>query len=174
MPGDYDIPCKLLPTFDTNYQLEVQAPPVVKGPILISYGDLAGYEFGTWVRNPYESFNRRKPDAVIMDSIAVYYGDYAIPEATAMAYTRRATQGLKSDPAAALDAARTAVSLVPNGFDANRALGDALAANSDIEGAKAAYRVVMGRLPEMEPSAQQHWRPILERRMAELESDAKK
>ena len=149
-------------------------PPVVKGPILISYGDLGGYEFGTWVRNPYEMFNRRKPDAVIMDSIAVYYGDFAIPDAEAMAYIRRATRGLRADPAAALSAARTAVSLVPNGFDANRALGDALAANGDLEGAKAAYGVVMGRLPEMEPSAQLRWRPILERRMAELEAGSKK
>jgi hypothetical protein len=174
MPSDYDIPCKLLPTFDTNYIQEIEVPQVVKGPILISYGDLGGYEFGTWVRNPYEMFNRRKPDAVIMNSIAVFYGDYAIPDATAMAYIRRATRAMKSDPAAALSAARTAVSLVPNGFDANRALGDALAANSDLEGAKAAYRVVMGRLPEMEPSAQQRWRPMLERRMAELESGVKK
>jgi len=174
MPSDYDIPCKLLPTFDTNYIQEIEVPQVVKGPILISYGDLGGYEFGTWVRNPYEMFNRRKPDAVIMNSIAVFYGDYAIPDATAMAYIRRATRAMKSDPAAALSAARTAVSLVPDGFDANRALGDALAANSDLEGAKAAYRVVMGRLPEMEPSAQQRWRPMLERRMAELESGVKK
>jgi len=174
MPSDYDIPCKLLPTFDTNYIQEIEVPQVVKGPILISYGDLGGYEFGTWVRNPYEMFNRRKPDAVIMNSIAVFYGDYAIPDATAMAYIRRATRAMKSDPAAALSAARTAVSLVPDGFDANRALGDALAANSDLEGAKAAYRVVMGRLPEMEPSAQQRWRPMLERRMAELESGIKK
>jgi hypothetical protein len=104
----------------------------------------------------------------------VFYGDYAIPDATAMAYIRRATRAMKSDPAAALSAARTAVSLVPNGFDANRALGDALAANNDLEGAKSAYRVVMGRLPEMEPSAQQRWRPMLERRMAELESGVKK
>jgi hypothetical protein len=73
-----------------------------------------------------------------------------------------------------LSAARTAVSLVPNGFDANRALGDALAANGDWTGAKAAYGMVMGRLPEMETSAQQHWRPILERRMAEIESGGKK
>ena len=174
MPSDYDIPCKLLPTFDTNYIQEIEVPQVVKGPILISYGDLGGYEFGTWVRNPYEMFNRRKPDAVIMNSIAVFYGDYAIPDATAMAYIRRATRAMKSDPAAALSAARTAVSLVPKGFDANRALGDALAAHNDLEGAKAAYRVAMGRLPEMEPSAQQRWRPMLERRMAELESGIKK
>jgi hypothetical protein len=174
MPSDYDIPCKLLPTFDTNYIQEIEVPQVVKGPILISYGDLGGYEFGTWVRNPYEMFNRRKPDAVIMNSIAVFYGDFAIPDATAMAYIRRATRAMKSDPAAALSAARTAVSLVPNGFDANRALGDALEANNDLEGAKSAYRVVMGRLPEMEPSAQQRWRPMLERRMAELESGIKK
>jgi hypothetical protein len=173
LPSDYDIPCKMMPTFDTSYIQELEVGPVVKGPVLISYGDVAGYEFGTWVRNPYEMFNRRKPDAVIMDSIAVYYGDYSVPDATAMAYIRRANRGLRTNPEAALNAARTAVSLVPNGFDANRALGDALAANGDFEGAKAAYRVVMGRLPEMEPSAQLRWRPMLERRMAQFESGGK-
>jgi 4-amino-4-deoxy-L-arabinose transferase and related glycosyltransferases of PMT family len=174
LPADYDIPCKLLPTFDTSYIQEITVPPVVKGPVLISYGDLAGYEFGTWVRNPYEFFNRRKPDAVIKDAIAVYYGDFAVPDATAMAYIRRANRGLRRDPVAALAAARQAVALVPNGFDANRALGDALEANGDFEGAKAAYRVVMSRLPEMEPSAQERWRPMLERRIAELETHGKK
>jgi Dolichyl-phosphate-mannose-protein mannosyltransferase len=174
LPSDYDIPCKLLPTFDTNYSQEIEVPSVVKGPILISYGDLGGYEFGTRVRNPYEAFNRRKPDAVIANAIAVYYGDYAIPAAQTMVYVHRANQNLRRDPAAALSAARQAVALVPDGFDANRALGDALAATGDIEGAKAAYRVVLGRVPEMEPSAQLRWRPILERRMAELERDVQK
>lgn len=174
LPSDYDIPCKLLPTFDTNYIEEIQVPPVVKGPVLISYGDLGGYEFGTWVRNPYETFNRRKPDAVIMNSIAVFYGDYSIPDAAAMAYIHRANSSLKSDPAAALNAARQAVALVPDGFDANRSLGDALAANGDIQGALAAYKVVMGRLPEMEPSAQQLWRPRLERRVAAITASGRK
>jgi hypothetical protein len=31
----------------------------------------------------------------------------------------------------------------------------------------------MGRLPEMEPSAQLRWRPMLERRMAQFESGGK-
>jgi hypothetical protein len=174
MPSDYDIPCQLLPTFDTSFGHEIMVPPVVKGPILISYGDLGGYEFGTWVRNPYESFNRREPDAVIANAIAVYYGDYSIPEAMAMAYTTRASRGLRRDPAAAVASARQAVALVPNGFDANRALGDALAATGDIEGAKAAFRIAAGRVQEMEPSAQEHWKPILDRKLADLESRSNK
>jgi len=80
---------------------------------------------------------------------------------------------MRSDPPAAVDAARKAVSLVPNGFDENRTLGDALDAAGDLEGAKAAYRIAMGRVQEMEPSAQLRWRPILERKMAELEAKSK-
>lgn len=174
LPSDYDIPCKLLPTFDTGWVQEIEVPPVVKGPVLISYGDLGGYEFGTKVRNPYEMFNNRKPDAVIKDAIAVYYGDFAIPEAQAMMYMRRAGRAMRSDPTAAVSDARTAVSLVPNGFDENRTLGDALERAGDLAGAKAAYDVAMGRVADMEPSAQLRWRPMLERRIAEIESRSKK
>lgn len=174
LPSDYGIPCKLLPTFDTGWVQEIEVPPVVKGPVLISYGDLGGYEFGTKVRNPYESFNNRKPEAVIKDAIAVYYGDFQIPEAQAMLYMRRAGRAMRSDPAAAVAAARTAVSLVPNGFDENRTLGDALEAAGDVEGAKAAYRVAMGRVADMEPSGQLRWRPMLEKRMSAIEARGKK
>ncbi len=81
---------------------------------------------------------------------------------------------MRSDPAAAVAAARTAVSLVPNGFDENRTLGDALEAAGDREGATAAYRVAMSRVADMEPSAQLRWRPMLEKRMSAIEARGKK
>jgi hypothetical protein len=36
-----------------HVQTDITLPPVVHGPILISFADLNGFEFGARVRNPY-------------------------------------------------------------------------------------------------------------------------
>lgn len=169
LPSDYGIPCQLMPTPDNGE--EVPVPPMVKGPLLISYSNLGGFEYGTKVRNPYERFNRREPDDVIANGIAVYYGDFAIPEAEAQAYIKQVHRNLQHDPRAALNAARTAVKLVPNGFDENRALGQVLAATGDNDGARRAYAIAADRMKEMEPSARAHWQPILEQTISTLVSN---
>jgi hypothetical protein len=66
----------------------------------------------------------------------------------------------------ALAAAQQAVAIVPDGFDANIALGDAAAAVADWTTAQAAYAVAMRRVDQMEPSAQEQWRPILQKKIA--------
>ncbi len=131
LPADYGIPCKLLPTFDTSFDREIDVPSVIHGPILISYADLNGFEFGTKVRNPYQSLFERCPDDVIANGIAVFYGDVSLPMASAMQFQQQAARLLPKDAKAAVAAARKAVALVPDGFDANLALGDALAAAGD-------------------------------------------
>ena len=122
------------------------------------------------MRNLYQSLFLRKPDSVIANSIAVYDGNFALPEAAALEYEHQAQVNLKTDPASALRAARQAVALVPKGFDANLAFGDALAATGNPAAARAAYAVAMHRIEEMEPTAQQHWRPILKEKLAHIVS----
>lgn len=168
LPADYGIPCKLLPTFDDPAEI---APAVVRGPVLVSLGDLNGYEFGTKVRNPYQSLFERKPDEVIANGVAVFYGDVALPQAAAFGYVRQARKQLKADPQAALAAARTAVQINPNGFDENLALGAALAATGDKSGARAAFEAASRRIADMEPGAQKEWQPQIEKRIAALESE---
>ncbi len=168
LPSDYGIPCKLLPTMDTMSEGDISLPPVVHGPILISFGDLNGFEFGTKLRNPYQALFERKPDDIIANGVAVFNGDFALPEAAALEYEQQTKRELKKDPQAALSAAHQAVALVPNGFDANIALGDAFAANGNPNGARSAYTVALNRVPEMEPTSQEHWRPILEKKLAAL------
>jgi Dolichyl-phosphate-mannose-protein mannosyltransferase len=76
LPSDYGIPCRLLPTPDTNWAgMQIDLPPVVHGPILISLGDLNGWEYGSRERNIYRDFVDRKPDELIANGVAVYYGD---------------------------------------------------------------------------------------------------
>ena len=70
------------------------------------------------------------------------------------------------DSQAALRSAQSAIALVPDGFDANLSLGDALAATGNQAEARVAYTVAMRRVAEMEPTAQAYWRPILEKKLA--------
>jgi thioredoxin-like negative regulator of GroEL len=94
-------------------------------------------------------------------------GDFALPEAAALQYEQPARDKLKSDPQAALRAARNAVALVPEGFDANLALADALVATGDVTGARAAYSA-MRRIRDMEPTSQAEWRPIVEKKLEQV------
>jgi 4-amino-4-deoxy-L-arabinose transferase-like glycosyltransferase len=174
LPSDYGIPCKLLPTAQTLYHQQIDVPPVVHGPVLISFSDLAGLEFGTKLRNPYRSLSERTPDDVIANGIAVFHGDIALPEASALEHEQRSNALRRKDPPAALREARQAVALAPGNFDANLALGDAATAVNDRTLALAAYRICMARIAEMEPSAQQLWSPIVESRLAAACADAPK
>jgi hypothetical protein len=125
LPSDYGIPCKLLPTADTGWAgMEIEVPPVVHGPVFISYGDLNGYEFGSEKLNPYQAFLARKPDAVIQYGVAVYNGDFSIPMAQAISHVQKARRLRRSkDLAGALQEAETAVSIDPQFIGAQRALG---------------------------------------------------
>lgn len=168
LPSDYGIPCKPLPTLDTMYEENIFLPPVVHGPVLISFADLNGFELGTKVRNPYQNLFERKPDDVIANGIAVFNGDFPLPEAAALAYEQQARKDLKKDPRSALSAAQQAVALAPNGFDANMALGEAFMATGNQTAAREAYQTALRRVPEMEPTSQEYWRPILEKKLADL------
>jgi hypothetical protein len=168
LPSDYGIPCRPLPTLDSMDEEDLEVPAVIHGKVLVSFGDLNGFEFGTKVRNPYQSLFVRTPDDQIAHGVAVFYGDFSLPDAAALQYVHQANQLLKKDPAAALLAARRAVAVSPRGFDANVALGDALAANHDKAGAAGAYVVAQQRVGEMEPEAQEVWRPVLKRKLAGL------
>ncbi len=168
LPSDYGIPCKPLPTLDSMYEGDISVPPIVHGPVLISYGDLNGFEFGTKMRNPYQRLFERRPDDVIANGVAVFYGDFSLPEAAALEYVQQVRRNLKNDPQAALPSGQRAVALVPDGFDANLSLGDAFAATGNRAAARTAYTVAMGRVAEMEPTAQAYWRPIMEKKVAYL------
>lgn len=162
LPADYGLPCHLLPTFDSESEIDLTVPPVIHGPILVSYPDLNGYEFGTRVLNPYQSLFERKPDEVIANAVVVYYGDFALPDAAAMQYVRHGRQLLSKHPQQALVYARQAVAASPQGFSSNWLLADALVASGDPSSALPAFQVAMRHIPEMEPGAQKVWGANLE------------
>jgi hypothetical protein len=164
LPSDYGVPCKLLPTLDTMYEEDIELPPVLHGPLLISVADLNGFEFGTKVRNPYQSLFERKPDEIIANGVAIYYGDFSLPAAAALKFIEDSRSQLRKHPAEALSSAREAVALNPRGFDENMVLSDALTATGDKPGAQAACAVANSRIADMEPTAQQRYSPILKKK----------
>lgn len=168
LPSDYGIPCRLLPTADTQGEMDIEVPQVVHGPVLVSYADLNGFEYGSKLLNPYQSLFERKPDAVIANGIAVFYGDFKLPDAAAVRFLHQSAKSLKTDPPASLAAAKQAVALVPNGVAENRALGDAEAAMGNKTAARAAYSAVMNRLPEMEAEQRIVWQRAMEAKLAAL------
>ena len=77
--GYYGIPCKPLPTADSLWVKEpANAPPSIDGTVLISAGDLSGFEYGAGALNPYEQFKTLRPTAVIDYGVFVYDGHFEI------------------------------------------------------------------------------------------------
>jgi hypothetical protein len=170
LPSDYGIPCKLLPTADTTWFGEdIEVPPLVHGPVFISYIDLYGYEFGSAKLNSYQDFIARHPDAVIQDGVAVYNGDYSIPMARAIKYVHDAERLRQSkDLTRALQSAETAVSIDPQFINAQRVLGRVLQDQGRNAEAVIHYNQALAIARSMEPSAQEEQVNWINQRLAEI------
>jgi hypothetical protein len=170
LPSDYGIPCKLLPTADTSwFGGDIEVPPVVHGPVFISYGDLYGYEFGSAKRNPYQQLIALEPDAVIKDGVAVYNGDYSIPMARSIKYDHDAWLLREhKDLAGALQNAETAVSIDPEFIGAQRVLGQVLQDQGRNAEAAIHYNKALAIARTMEPSAQEEPVNWINERLAEI------
>jgi Dolichyl-phosphate-mannose-protein mannosyltransferase len=165
---DYGIPCKPLPNFD-SYATGVQhpVPAVITGPVLISGGDLFGFEFGSDVLNPYREFEKLTPVARIQDGVEVYEGTFQVPLASSLSFVQESQARLQAkDVAGALAAAQQAVGLAPDGFSGLVALGDALVAAGREAEAKGAYGRALEVVKTMEPEAQEVWGPVVQKKLA--------
>jgi tetratricopeptide (TPR) repeat protein len=149
--------------------MEIEGPPVVHGPVFISYGDLNSYEFGSEKLNPYQDFIARKPDAVIQYGVAVYNGDFSIPMAQAISHVQKARRlrGSK-DLAGALQEAETAVSIDPQFINAQRVLGRLLQDQGRNAEAVSHYNQAMAIARTMDPSAQEEPVNWINQRLSEL------
>ena len=153
---DYGIPCKPLPTADSLWVNEkIEAPPAVDGPVLISAGDLSGFEYGPGALNPYAQFQTLKPTAVIDYAVFVFEGHFEIPLAAAKSHIQDA-RGLIEQKQfdAALVEAQQAVSLAPNNAEANAVLGDVLLGLKRSDEAHAAYKKALQLARTIEPEFQ--------------------
>jgi hypothetical protein len=156
-PASYGIPCKLLPTTETLWWLNIplEVPPEVDGTILVSDGDLNGFEFGPAPLNPYEAFKTAKPVAIIQHGVNVFQGYFEIPLAAALSHAQNAGNLLAGKNfAAALDQAEQGVALAPDSAFTNAALGDALTALGRRDEARAHYEKALHIAQTVQPEFQ--------------------
>ncbi|MGA9568122.1 MAG: glycosyltransferase family 39 protein [Candidatus Korobacteraceae bacterium] len=169
----YGIPCKALPTPDAQWIGEkfYDTPEVIDGMVLISAGNLSGFEFGPGELNPYEQFKTIKPTGVIQNGIYVFEGKFEIPLAAAIGHRQKAqvllAEGKLDD---ALTEAQRAVELDPNAVATNSALGDVLAALHRKDEARAAYERALTSAQTIHPEFQVGSIPDLQKKIAEMKS----
>lgn len=166
-PSAYGIPCKQLPTPDSNWFGEqIDVPPTIQGPVLISASDLTGYELGSNVLNAYRDFQKLRPTTVIEHGVFVFDGTFDVPLASALGYVRRA-QGLLEQKQfdGALTEAGTAATLAPDRMQPQMILGDVLAAMHRNSEAHSAYEKTLAIAKTMEPSARENWVPDIQKKL---------
>jgi tetratricopeptide (TPR) repeat protein len=154
--GSYGIPCKPLPTIDSLWAGEdLPAPPSIDGTVLISAGDLAGFEFGPGELNPYEQFKSLKPKDVIDYGVFVYEGHFEIPLADSISHSQRASLLLDAHRLdEALVETRQALDLAPDAVPPYVLMGDILAANGHSDEARAYYKKALTLAKTIEPDFQ--------------------
>lgn len=168
--SDYGIPCKTLPTPDTDWFGEqTDVPPVIEGPVLISASDLAGYELGSNVLNAYRDFQRLRPSAVIEHGVFVFDGKFEVPLASALGHVQRSQISLEHQQFEdALREAQTAVNTAPDALQPQIILGDVLGAMHRDADARDAYQKAFTVVQTMEPEARTQWTATVQQKLARV------
>lgn len=170
LPADYGIPCDLIPTFDSHVTTASKpTPAILAGPVLISAGDLNGFEFGSSVLNPYESFRSLHSTEFIQNGVFWFDGTFTVPLASALPHVELSTLALKQHniPQAVAEAQQAEL-LAPGEIEPELALGDALAAAGNAPDARTAYTRASIKVETMEPDAAKIWRNKLFEKLAAL------
>lgn len=164
----YKIPCRQLPTMDSLWMEEpLNAPPAIDGTVLVSAGDLSGFEFGAGALNPYEKFKSLRPIAVIDYGVFVYQGHFEIPLAASISHSQKAGWLLDAKRLPeALEEAQQAVALAPDAAKPNALLGDILTAMGRTNEARAAYQKALTLAKTVEPDFQIGLAQELERKLS--------
>jgi 4-amino-4-deoxy-L-arabinose transferase-like glycosyltransferase len=169
-PTYYGIPCKPLPTVSTlwlNDQIDV--PTSIDGPVLISAGNLSGFEFGPGALDPYAQFKSLTPTAEIDHSVFVFDGKFELPLASALSRVQKAQNFAQNKQLEqALHEAQAAVALAPNAIQTNLALADVLSAMGQFQSARASYEKALQLAKTVEPEFQIRSVPDIDRRLQSL------
>jgi hypothetical protein len=163
----YGIPCKPLPTADSLWVNEpANAPPAIDGTVLISAGDLSGFEFGPGALNPYEQFKSLKPTAVIDYGVFVYDGHFEIPLAASIGHSQKA-EWLRDahQLPEALAEAQQAVALAPFAVKPNALMGDILTDLNRTDEARPYYEKALRQAKTVEPEFQVGWVEGLQKKL---------
>ena len=143
------------------------APPAVDGTVLVSAGDLSGFEFGPGALNPYEQFKSLKPTAVIDYGVFVYDGHFEIPLAASISHSQKAEWLVEAHQLPeALAEAQQAVALAPNAVKPNAQMGDILTEMNRKDEARLYYEKALTNAKTVEPTFQVGWVSGLEEKLA--------
>ena len=130
--------------------------PVIDGTVLISDSDLAGIEFGDGELNPYDSFRRMNPTAVIEGGVYAYTGRFAIPLAAALTDVHDSQKLLSAGKTQeAMAKATEAAQLAPGSAKVQEALADALAASGKASDALTHYEIAFKSAQTVRPDLQE-------------------
>jgi 4-amino-4-deoxy-L-arabinose transferase-like glycosyltransferase len=169
----YGIPCKPLPTADALWVDEkfYDTPEEINGIVLISAGDLSGFEFGPGELNPYEQFKTIEPTGAIQNGIYVFEGRFKIPLAAAIGHRQKAEDLLaQGKPEEALPEAQRAVELAPHAVACQAVLGDVFTALHRNTEARAAYEQALKLAQTIHPEFQVDWITRLQTKLAASQS----
>ena len=145
------------------------APPAIDGTVLISAGDLSGFEFGAGPLNPYEQFKSLQPTAVIDYGVFVYNGHFNIPLAASIGHSQKAQWLLEAHRLPeALSEAEQAAALAPKAVKPNALIGDILTAMQRPDEARVSYQKAHMLAETVEPSFQVGWTKGLEQKLTLL------
>lgn len=169
-PATYGITCHHLPNIDAFWLGDTESIPVkVSGTLLLSAGDWSGCEWPSERLNPYRSFLKKKPDALIDNGVLVYQGTFDLAQAAALS---RAIQAYhlewKGNAKDALPLAREAAAIDPTDIMSQSALGDAAGALGLKDEARAAWTAALSEAKKLEPEAQTGYVPDLEEKLRKL------
>ena len=169
-PSYYGIPCKPLPTSSTLWLNEpIDVPATVEGPVLISAGNLSGFEFGPRSLDPYGQFRSLTPSAVIDNSVFVFDGKFDLSLAAAYGKVQRARNLVAAKQLdQALQEAQTAVTLAPDSVPVQLALGDVLHAMGRDQDARKSYEQALKLAQTIEPEFQIRAVPEIKQKLQSL------
>jgi len=135
--------------------------------VLVSAGDLSGFEFGAGPLNPYEQFKSLRPTAVIDYGVFVYEGHFEIPLAASISHTQKAQSLLAAHQLPqALEEVHQAVTLAPDAAKPHALLGDIQTAMGRPDDARASYQKALTLAKTIEPTFQVGLATDLEKKLA--------
>jgi tetratricopeptide (TPR) repeat protein len=140
-------------------------PPAIDGTVLVSAGNMSGFEFGPGALNPYEQFKTLKPKDVIEYSVFVFEGHFDVPLASSLGHSQKAGWLLEEHkPSEALVEAQQAVALAPNAVKPNAQMGDILTELGRADEAHNYYVKALALAKSVEPEFQVGWVDGLEKK----------
>jgi tetratricopeptide (TPR) repeat protein len=159
-PAYYHLPCKPLPDpFLKWWNTPIPVPPAVfHGVVLINATELAAPYWGLGPLNPYSSFLRVRPAAVIGGSILVYDGNVDLRSASAFGHMYKAWDDIAAkNQEAAIQEALIAADLAPDHPGAPFIVGYVLAQEKRTEAAREQFETALKLAEAARPEFQGLW-----------------